>query len=259
MGLISLNYEMSKLQGRFKHLSLERSEFNKFNVNLLGLGDITKESEHIDALAAMFDLEGFTAFCNQMDPHLVVPEYMSRFLPWLFGQVSTNFTKESEGDKVILWGKFPFFAKYTGDGILFLWDTRGLGQASMGNIIINLYKVCKMYVSDFLPEQQKDFAHVPSLLRCGIARGQVITLGGGKDFVGPCINVAARLQKVSQLSFAFSRKGFNNEQCFGKVWRSQFIQKRIAVRGVSRDELVCICGEEFDALPDDEKNFFRDP
>ena len=259
MGLINLNYVISEVDSRYKHLTLEQDEFKKFNVNLLGLGNITKESEHIDALAAMFDLEGFTSFCNQIDPHLVVPEYMSRFLTWLFDQLSRNFTKESDGSTVTLWGKFPFFAKFTGDGILFLWNTSGLGQASMGNIIINLYKICRLYKKDFLPKQQKNFAHIPELLRCGISRGQVITIGGGKDFVGPCINVASRLQKVSQLSFAFSRKGFSNEECFGKVWRDQFIQKRIAVRGVSKDELVCICRDEFENLPDEEKAFFNAP
>jgi hypothetical protein len=31
---------------------------------MLGLGDISREGERIDALAAIFDLEGFTSFSS---------------------------------------------------------------------------------------------------------------------------------------------------------------------------------------------------
>lgn len=259
MGLIDLKYNMSAVQGRFKHLSLPISEYTRFSSNVLGLGNISKQGEHIDALAAIFDLEGFTSFCDQTDPLLVVPEYLDQTLRWLFTEISGNFRKESDGNEVVLWGKFPFFAKFLGDGILFLWDTNGLGQASLGNIIINLYRICLAYTKDFLPGAAKQFSKVPSRLRCGIARGQIIAIGGGKDFVGPCMNEASRLQKVGQLSFAFARKGFDPEKCFSKKWQNEFILKKIVIRGLERDELVFVLKKEFEDLPDEQKNFFQEP
>lgn len=259
MGLIDLDYTMLKVQERFKHLALSRAEFSRFNTSLLGLGDISREGKHLDALAANFDLEGFTAFCNQMDSQLVIPEYLDQMLEWLFFRISRTFVKEQKDDMVVLWGKFPFFAKFLGDGILFLWDTQGLGQASLGNIIVNLHKTCAAYTSEFLPKISKNFTKVPSRLRCGIARGEVIAIGGGRDFVGSCINMSSRLQKLSQLSFAFSKKGFSLEEGFSAAWRGEFTVKRSVIRGLDADELIVVCKNEFQALPDTEKSLFKDP
>lgn len=259
MGLINLQYNMYRVQSGHKHLALSMSEYQRFNASVLGLGDISKEGTHLDALAAIFDLEGFSSFCNQIDPQLVVPEYLDQVLNWLFYRISNNFAKEARKDVVIMWGKFPFFAKFLGDGILFLWDTEGLGQASMGNIIINLYRICNAYTEEFLPEIRKNLTKVPVKLRCGIARGEVIAIGGGQDFVGSCINVASRLQKVSQLSFAFPRKGFNPKECFSSTWNAQFVPKRVLIRGIGENELVLVSSKEYEALPEEEKKFFKDP
>jgi class 3 adenylate cyclase len=259
MGLIDLRYRMQSVEGKFKHLSLSRSEFQRFNTSILGLGDISKEGKHFDALAAMFDLEGFTAFCNQIDPQLVVPEYLDQMLAWLFHRISYNFVKETHGEIVLLWGKFPFFAKFMGDGVMFLWDTQGLGQASMGNIIINLHKICAAYKSEFLPKIEKSVSKVPIKLRCGIARGEVIAVGGGKDFVGSCINIASRLQNISELSFAFARKGFNPQECFSETWQAEFVAKRVSIRGLDQEELIFVFRKEYDALPEEKKRFFKEP
>lgn len=259
MGLINLKYTMSQVQGKFKHLSLSVAEFSKFNSKVLGLGNISKRGKHVDSLVAIFDLEGFTSFCNQSDPLLVVPDYLDQLLTWLFWRVGESFRKETRDDDVILWGKFPFFAKFLGDGILFMWDTTGLGQASLGNIIINLCRTCAAYSNEFLPEAAKQFLKVPPKLRCGVARGQVISIGGGKDFVGPCINEASRLQKLSHLSFAFSRRGLHPEQCFSEIWQEQFVVKRILIRGMDEEQLILILREEYDKLSPEEQAFFREP
>ncbi|MGH9808931.1 MAG: hypothetical protein ACRD9W_17060, partial [Terriglobia bacterium] len=47
---------------------LSKAAYDRFNPSLLGLGDIGQKSNARDCIAAVFDLEGFTAFCNQMDP-----------------------------------------------------------------------------------------------------------------------------------------------------------------------------------------------
>ena len=258
MGMINLQYESYAVQDRFRHLCLPEQEFSKFNAGILGLGDISREGRHSDVLAALFDLEGFTAFCNQMDPQLIVPEYLDQLLNWLFFRLSNVFVKERSNGRVILWGKFPFFAKFLGDGILFLWDTQGLGQVSLGNIVVNLQRVGRAYPTEFLPKIQKNLTKVPARLRCGIARGEAIAIGGGRDFVGSCINLASRLQKVSQLSFVFARKGFNPEECFSATWQAEFIVKRFHVRGLDEEELILVSRHEFEALPEEEKKLFKD-
>lgn len=259
MGMVSLQYDMCTVQGKYKHLCLSRSEFQRFNTSILGLGDVSREGKHFECLAAFFDLEGFTSFCNQIDPHLVIPEYLDQMLHWLFFRLTGAFVKEEHEDQLILWGKFPFFSKFLGDGILFLWDTDGLGHASLGNIVVNLQRVCRAYVDEFLPEINKNLTKVPVRLRCGIARGEVIAIGGGKDFVGSCVNVASRLQKVSQLSFVFARKGFNPEECFSAIWQSEFIAKSIHISGLDHEELVMVLKKEYENLKEEEKGLFRDP
>ncbi len=259
MSLLKFNYTMSSVQGQHKHLMLSLAEFQQFNVESMGLGDVTKKSEPIDSIAVIFDLEGFTSFCGQVDQHLVVPEYLGFFLRWLFSEIAASFAKEYKPEGVILWGKFPYFSKFTGDGVLFLWDTKGLGPASLGNIIVNLFRVCTAYVKEFYPRIEKEFNKTPMKLRCGIARGEVIAIGGGKDFVGPCINLASRLQKISGLSFAFSRRGLDPYQCFSQTWQDKFVSKRVKIRGLSDDELVLICKDEYDVLPDNDKALFLNP
>ncbi|OVE75581.1 hypothetical protein BVX97_04125 [bacterium E08(2017)] len=250
---------MSAVEGRFKHLALPIDEFARFNSQVLGLGDISKEGVHMNGLAAIFDLEGFTSFCSQPDPQLYVPQYLDDMLKWLFKRVSENFRKETVEEEVVLWGKFPFFAKFMGDGILFIWDTTGLGPASLGNIIINIYKTSVAYEREFLPEVSKKYSKIPKRMRCGIARGQVFAIGEGKDFIGSCINQASRLQKISHLSFAFAQKGFDIEDCFSKTWQNEFLLKRIPVRGFHEDVLICILKREFDQLSEEEQGHFKEP
>jgi class 3 adenylate cyclase len=256
MGTLKLDYTIS-IQGKHKHLMLSLGDFQQFNVDALGLGDVSMRSNPIDTIAAIFDLQGFTTFCGQVDPHLIVPDYLDKLLRWLFSEIAASFTKEYTTEGVVMWGKFPFFAKFTGDGVLFLWDTRGLGPASLGNIVVNLYRVCAAFTREWVPLISKEFDRPPEKLRCGIARGEVVPIGGNRDFVGPCINVASRLQKVSVLSFAFSRKGFNPDECFSDTWLSRFVLKKIDIRGVG-NELVFFCRDEYEALPPEEQTSFTD-
>jgi hypothetical protein len=63
MGIFQPNYSIKNLKDGYNY-SLTNSKFNQFNPSMLGLGDISREGERIDALAAIFDLEGFTSFSN---------------------------------------------------------------------------------------------------------------------------------------------------------------------------------------------------
>src|ERR1700687_748845 len=88
MGTIQLTYTQGLTKdGKEGVDCLPIRQFKRFNADILGLGKISQEGEYMEALAAMFDLEGFTMFCNQIDPHLVVPEFLDSFLKWLFEQI----------------------------------------------------------------------------------------------------------------------------------------------------------------------------
>ena len=78
MGKITLEeqHKIVTLEGeqkRIKLLMLSSEQFDRFNPDVLGLGDISSRSTQVEALAAIFDLSGFTNFCSQVDPHLAVP------------------------------------------------------------------------------------------------------------------------------------------------------------------------------------------
>lgn len=243
-------------EGDFGYLSVNTNDLAGFSPALLGLGDISTEGERHDALAAIFDLQGFTQFCSQLDPHLVVPEYLSKFLAWLFDSLRKEATEKEIEGKTVLWGKLPFFHKFMGDGVLFLWDVNDLYKTDIGNIVVNLLNVCKSYDDEFYPAVVKHFSQPPTKLRCGIARGQVIAIGNGEDFVGPCINMAARLQKLGSLTFAISRRGFDPVEYLNEEWHDTFIVKKTSIRGISKAELVCVVKEQFRKLPQGEKTDF---
>ena len=66
---------------------ISKPGFASFNISVLGLGNVSAPSEPIDAVAAVFDLAGFTNFCKQIEPHLSVPYYLDAFLTWLMQQL----------------------------------------------------------------------------------------------------------------------------------------------------------------------------
>src|SRR2546423_2884474 len=107
----------------FVYYSLSKKQFESFNASKLGLGDISQQGKYVQALAAFLDLEGFTSFSNQVDSHLVIPEFLQRFIDWLFISLAKEFKESETSQRVIIWGSLPFFTKFLGDGILFLWDT----------------------------------------------------------------------------------------------------------------------------------------
>lgn len=241
--------------------TLSKQDFESFNSQVLGLGDVSQEGEYIQAIAAFFDLEGFTSFCNQVDSHLVIPEFLKQYLDWLFGSLTDRFKEGETQRTVTLWGGLPFFAKFLGDGILSLWNTAYYNYLSdIFNIVVILYGINNAYVTDFLPKIRKHVSKPPTKLRCGIARGQIISVGNGEDYVGSCINIAARLQKLSQLSFAISRRGFDlSEDMLGHEMWQEFILKKVELRGIGDEELVFIKKKEFRRLHPDERRLFKNP
>lgn len=185
MGVIDLKYgvmERNILKGSKKREfnTLPLSEFEKFNQSLLDLGDISKVGENINAIAAIFDLEDFTSFCSQNDSYLFIPKYLSRFLSWLFDNIKKTQKKEELDNVVILYGCLPFYAKFLGDGILFLWNTSDLyHENALFQVVVRLYDICRAYITDFYPSI-KNIPYKPARLRCGVAQGLVTSVGDGK-------------------------------------------------------------------------------
>lgn len=255
MGTLKLKYSTGKFE-EDPYSTLTLSDFAQFDPSLLGLGDIGQEGKYQQALSAYFDLEGFTEFCNQIDPHLVLPEFLKSFLEWLFGEIALEFTCGKDDSLVYVWCHLPFFSKFMGDGVLFLWDTSSLEQEELGNLVVSLHNVCDKYVKKFIPEIKKQVSKPPCRLRCGIARGQVVSVGDGYDFVGSCINVSSRIQKLGHFSFAFSRRGFTLDRCFSPSMAKLYELIKTQIRGVGDEELVFVSRKELEALtPEERKNY----
>lgn len=238
---------------------LKHPHFEDFNANLLGLGVLNQASIRTEAICAIFDLSGFTNFCRQSDPHLVVPEYLSKFIDWLLKAIKDNAKKSNDENGTLLYYELPFMAKFLGDGVMFLWDTKDLTPTFSCNIIVGLDDITTLYKRDFLPEIRKEVSEPPSFLRCGISRGSVFSVGDGNDFVGPCINMAARLQKLSDLTFVWGRRGFHPETAMHEKPLKNYILKKTAIRGAGENELVYLKRQEFENLSEDQKIFFKEP
>lgn len=254
----SADYIRVEIDGQSRKL-LRRRAFDQFNASMLGLGDLTRESKPTDAIAAVFDLEGFTQFCNQIDPHLSVPSFLHPFLSWLMAELRNEMKQKDEEEGVALWCPLPFFTKFMGDGLLVIWSSKGLSQAAMRNVIASTWSICKKYQHDFLPSLKSKVAEPPSRLRVGLARGTVYSVGEGNDYVGSCVNMASRLQKLPGISFAFNRRGFDLEDDrTTPFFTDRIITREVSVRGIGDGELVCILRSEFEKMKSADKKLYRE-
>lgn len=253
------DYSMVEISGKKKRL-LAQTVYDAFDASLLGLGDITKASVTTDAVAAVFDLQGFTHFCKQIEPRHSVPSFLSAFLNWLLERLKAEMTQEKHGAGVKLWCPLPFFVKFLGDGLLVLWDASQTNVIGRRNIIGSAWEICRAYGRDFLPTIQKKVVDPPRILRCGVARGDVYSVGDGNDFVGSCINMAARLEKLGGTTFAFNVRGFDLEnEAPAEFFRKNIVVKKIAIRGIGDGELVAILKSEYEAMKAVDKKPFKDP
>lgn len=252
------DYLTQDVDGEEKELLL-LSSYDTFGSSLLGLGDISQDSRPTDAIAAMFDLEGFTNFSKQIEPHLSVPLFLNQFLDWLLKDIKKEMTQEIIGKGARLYGPLPFFVKFMGDGLLVIWDASKTDLVGQRNIVLSAYQNCRHYTSTFLPKIKHKVVDPPPILRCGLARGTVYSVGNGNDYVGSCINMAARLQKLPGTTFAFNRRGFILEgDDLASFFKNQIIIKHVSIRGIGDNELIAITKTEYNSMKASDKKQFKE-
>jgi class 3 adenylate cyclase len=141
-----------------------------------------------------------------------------------------------------------------------MWDTRfSAGPAGNRNVVWHLHQLALEYQSVFLPQVRKHVSKPPAKLRCGVARGQVISVGENPDYVGSCINIASRLSKLSLLSFAISRRGLDLYAEPSDKWVKAYDLVKTSLRGIGDEELVYVLKTELGSLPEGEKALFKEP
>ena len=228
-------------------------------MSVLGLGDVSARADATEAIAAVFDLEGFTNFCKQIDPQLSVPKYLYSFLSWLMERLRDEMRQDLHENDVVLWSTLPFFVKFLGDGLLVLWDASTMDVVSQRNVIVSCAAICRSYRTVFLTTLKARLVDPPRALRCGIARGTVFSVGKGLDYVGSCINMAARLQKLPGISFCFNCRGFELEGHNPIFFEKSIVVKQVAIRGIGERELVGILKSEGDKLGPKDRKLFKEP
>jgi hypothetical protein len=116
-----------------------RAEVEAFVPATFGLDNFECGEPPRTALAGMFDLQAFTDFSAQSDPHLCVPRYLDEFVTWLFETLRRESIEKEDGDSVRLAAPLPFHAKFLGDGLLFLWLIDYDGIEVFRSYLINGY------------------------------------------------------------------------------------------------------------------------
>ncbi len=230
---------------------------DRFNPTILGLGDLATSSRRVEAMAAMFDLGGFTNFCKQIDPHLSVPVYLSRFLGWLMGELKKETVIKNHATGSELYHPLPFFLKFMSDGLLILWDCEAMGATNISNVVVSLHRICQRYTSEFLPKINQAVVEPPSVLRCGIARGTVFSVGDSSDYVGSCINMSARLEKLPGVHFAFNMRGIYLHETVVK--EGLFLVQKVAIRGIGDNELISVTNRDLAKMNEADRKLYRKP
>ena len=180
---------------------------------------------------------------------------MNDFLTWIFDSIKKETVHSELSEGISIWHPLPYFIKFLGDGLLILWDISQVLEIQQHNLLISLKSICSNYATTFFPTERKKVVDPPYELRCGAAKGTVYSIGDSHDFVGSCINLAARLQKLEGITFAFARRGFNPEA----VWKSiiaNYYLSCIDVRGLNNKELIYILKEEYERLPAEKRELY---
>jgi len=226
-----------------------------------------KASYPRNAVALLYDLEGFSRFFNQPD----VQDYVPAFLNHVSAAIGVN-----------LFGGEAYWAhnativpleievaheKFMGDGALYiLLPPAGASQFPVGtlqhlcNRLWTLKSRFDVVVSRAL--ETVPVVEVPRKVRFGLSRGSVYelqTMGTtGSEYIGFSINLASRLQKYCpELGFIASARLMLSDREIAKHGFIKVVATQL--RGFP-DEIVVIDRVEYEGLSDDVRNrLFKEP
>lgn len=165
--------------------------------------DMSSARTHEDAVALIYDLEGFSKFVNQPDAHTYVPRF---------------FNHVSKAVEIVICGGRPYWTdedgtytalpppthqKYLGDGALYIWVATKAHPFTL-RFKRELLNRLRTLARGFAAVEKSSSERVPVALRprrirFGISEGRVHELArtdvkASHEFAGICINLASRLQ-----------------------------------------------------------------
>jgi len=220
-----------------------------------------------NAVALLYDLEGFSQFFNQPDVQDYVPVFLNHISAamgvCLFGGTeywTDNMTLRPLEVQVA-------HEKFTGDGALYILlpeaGESDFPSSTLPNLCNRLWNL-KQHFGNVVKRCLEDVpvVQVPRSIRFGLSRGSVFELRKpgttATEYIGFCINLASRLQKYCrELGFIASARLMLPDDIitahdYVKVVATQINGFANEIVLVDRDEYVELSDERRDSL-------FRDP
>jgi class 3 adenylate cyclase len=210
-----------------------------------------------NAVALLYDLEGFTRFFNQPDVQDYVPAFLNHVSAAMGVNLFGGLAYWANNAKIDPLDVEVAHEKFTGDGALYILLPKGASDfttATLQHLCNRLWTMKNRFnhiVNRAL--EQVPVAEVPRHIRFGLARGSVYELQQqgtqATEYIGYGINLASRLQKYCPaLGFiASARLGLPDREIarhgFMKVVATQ-------LRGFP-NEIVLVDRQEFEALSEE--------
>lgn len=229
---------------------------------------IGKASHPKNALAFIYDLEGFSRFFNQPDVQDYVPAFLNHvseaIAVCLFG--GNAYWKGSD-KKIEPLSVRVVHEKFTGDGAMYI-ILPAAGESDFKiSTLRALFNRLWILKDDFKVVVRKSLERVPVVelprrIRFGLSRGSVYELKKpnttAREYIGFCINLASRLQSYCpDLGFiASARLMIPDSELKEYGYRKTVATK---IKGFP-DELVIVDALEYKVLPDELRNdLFKEP
>jgi len=226
-----------------------------------------EDNDNKHGFVMVFDLEGFTQFANQSG---VDDSHITEYLNFVFRAIDIclfggkPFWNEYDENTWMAFGQMersakPTQVKFMGDGALYLW-TRPLDNSDfkLDFVLFLMNRLATLKqdfekVVEFCSDEVQAF-NVPERIRFGFARGIVYELSGQilaaqaqKEYVGPCINLASRLQNYCpELGFIASARLAISKSVLDE--HGYMIVSAKKIRGFQPEKVIVI-REEYEQLP----------
>lgn len=210
-----------------------------------------------NAIALIFDLQGFSNFFNQPDVHEYVPNYLNTVI----GAVESTFFGGDafwlqKPSKTAPLSVLPVHRKFMGDGVLYVWVSRpnsdSFSNSFLGSLSNRLWNLKRNFekVNRACADKVPVF-ELPTRIRFGLARGTAYELSTegttNREYIGFCINLASRLQSYCpDLGFIASARLALPQALLEKYGYIRAIATQI--KGFPK-EIVVVDKDEYTRLP----------